>query len=475
LSIDSPGPEQLAAEPCFWLADVYMVDDAVEPALHGHLRSDVCIVGGGYTGLWTAITLKDRDPSLDVVLVEAARCGSGSSGRNEGWVMTWWSKFPSIAEAVGVDAALTICQYSEHNVRAIGEFCERENIDAEFTMAGWLWGASSQAQLNCWRPLVENLARVGRQPFEELDGAEFSARVGSSRFLGGLFDPANGMVHPAKLARGLRTAALSRGVRIFENSPMTALRRTTPMVVKTGQGSVTAPTVVVAMNAWGAQFKEIRRIVTPVATDAIATEPMIDQLGPALATGTGVTDSHRLIVGVRATRDGRICASRGGGAMGFRGVVDESWVTGTTPRAGDVLRQVAWSFPESTFRPVTSWRGPIDYSINGLPFVGLLGSTPGLYTAVGFSGNGTGPSKIAAESLAAQILGGDDPLLGTALTRPPKSSFPLEPIRYIGARVVRRAMEAKERREDQGSTPSRVTAALAGLDPTSSVIERKSR
>ena len=116
-----------------------------------------------------------------------------------------------------------------------------------------------------------------------------------------------------------------------------------------------------------------------------------------------------------------------------------------------MIRYFHWTYPEfDDVEATTSWRGPIDYSVSGLPYIGSLGSEPGLFVAVGFSGNGVGPCYVAGQSLAAQILGGEDVLQGSALTKPQPGALPPEPFRYVGGRIVRAAIERKEAREDTG-------------------------
>ena len=128
-----------------WLAEA--LGPAFEPApqLEGRHRADVCIVGGGYTGLWTAIRLKETDPSLDVALVEARTCGSGASGRNGGFVLSWWSKFATLTKLFGTEEALRLASASADAVAQIGAFCDENGIDASYRRAGWFWAAVNAA------------------------------------------------------------------------------------------------------------------------------------------------------------------------------------------------------------------------------------------------------------------------------------------------------------------------------------------
>src|SRR5262249_26468738 len=162
---------------------------------------------------------------------------------------------------------------------------------------------------------------------------------------GGVYEASVATVQPAKLARALRTAALRRGVRIFERTEMTQLDRGSPSVVHTSSGAVKSPVVVIAMNAWGARIHELRRRLVVISTDAFATRPLGERLPPALAEGSGVTDSRRLIIGFRATKDGRIAASRSGGALTFGGRLGDRY-EGPSPRLSEMMRYFRWTYPE---------------------------------------------------------------------------------------------------------------------------------
>jgi len=179
----------------------------------------VCIVGGGFTGLWTALEVKRREPSARVVLVEADVCGSGASGRNGGFVMTWWSKFLSLSKLCGPEVALELAQRAERAVEDIGSFCQQHGIDADFRQGGWLWTATSRAQVDAWQETVKALADAGAAPFVELSSTEVATRTGSPVHLAGIFDPKAAIVQPAALVRGMARVADGEGVEIYEHSP----------------------------------------------------------------------------------------------------------------------------------------------------------------------------------------------------------------------------------------------------------------
>src|SRR5207248_3449563 len=126
-----------------WLDEALVGEEAAPPVV-GEVSADVCIVGGGFTGLWTALCLKEREPSLDVVLVEADVCGAGASGRNGGFVLTWWAKFGTLKKVCGGDEAIRLARASAQAVDGIGAFCAEHGIDAHYRRDGWLWAATSE-------------------------------------------------------------------------------------------------------------------------------------------------------------------------------------------------------------------------------------------------------------------------------------------------------------------------------------------
>ena len=260
-----------------WLEEA-LVGEKDAPPLETEEHADVCIVGGGFTGLWTALFLKQHAPGLDVVLVEADVCGGGPSGRNGGFVMSMWSKILKLELLCGEDEALRVAHAAADAVVAIGAFCDENGIDAHYRYDGWLWAATGEAQLGAWDETVEAAERLGVEAFVRLAPDEAAARGGSPTHLAGVFEPTCATVQPALLARGLRRVALERGIRIFEHTPMPKLERSSPARVHTTLGAVTAGTVVLALNAWLAQLPELSRSLAVIASDMIATDPVPDRL-----------------------------------------------------------------------------------------------------------------------------------------------------------------------------------------------------
>jgi putative aminophosphonate oxidoreductase len=463
------------------MTEAYWFKEAIEAAgplsvqrLSGPITADVCIVGGGYLGLWTAIRLKEAEPTLSVVVVEKALCGSGASGRNGGIVTSYWAKYLSLLKLATPEGAGWIAGRSADAVRELGDFCREQGIDCDYRHDGWLWTASSRHQIGAWEGLVAELAQHGVRPFEPLDPAEVARRGGTDRNLAGVFEAEAATLQPAKLALGLRRVARERGVALYEESPMRRLDRGRRPVVHTAGGSVEAGKVVLAMNAWGSRLRELRRRVVVVASDMIATAPAPQRLAEiGFASGVAICDSRMFLNYWRNTPGGRIVFGRSLGHFAFAGRVEDNY-EGPSPRAAEV--ETAWRglYPMLRALPVAaSWTGPIDRSVDGLPFFGHLGGHPGIIYGLGFSGQGVGPTVLGGRILASLVREADDEWSRCGLVRETVENFPPEPFRYVGAIGVREALRRKERLEDAGRKPDAATVFVAGLAPTGYVPSKR--
>ncbi len=456
-----------------WLAEAPPLVEA--PMLEGNVRADVCIVGGGFTGLWTAIRLKELEPSLEVVLIEAQTCGSGASGRNGGFVLSLWVKIAMLRKLYGGDEGGRIARASADAVEQMGAFCALNDIDAHYRPDGWLWTATSAAQIGVWETTLAEARACGAAPFTELEPDEVASRSGSQAQLAGVFEATAATVQPALLAHGLRRVAIDRGVRVFERSPMVGLDRGARPVVRTQDGSVSADAVVLALNAWATRIRELRRAIAVVSSDMVVTEPAPDALaGAGLRTGVGISDSRMLVNYWRATRDGRIAFGKGGGTLAFHGRVGQRF-EGRSPLASDVAASLRAFYPMlSDVGVPLSWTGPIDRSTTGLPFFGRLGENGTVAYGVGYSGNGVGPSFLGGRILASLALRRDDEWSSLGLASGPTGGFPPEPVRYVGGRLVRGAVARKEAADDRGQRAGWATRRLASLAPTGLVpVENK--
>jgi putative aminophosphonate oxidoreductase len=450
-----------------WLREALAADGEAdtEPA-RGAGRADVAIVGGGYTGLWTALELKQREPGLDVVILEADICGGGASGRNGGFVLSWWPKLETLIELFGEREGVRLAWASDEAVTAVGAFCDEHGVDAHYVHSGWLWVATSQVQAGAWEGAVRTCEEHGIAAFERMEPEQVRARGGTPTYVGGVFEPNAATVQPALLARGLRRLALARGVRIHEHSPMIGLDRRAPAVVRTPESAISADAVVIATNAWAARMRELRRLIVPLGSDVAATEPIPDRLAEIGWTGgEAISDSHLMVNYYRTTRDGRIAWGKGGGRLAAAGRVRPFDIDRRyTAQAARRMRSI---YPMLADVPIAAeWSGWVDRSVNGLPVFGRLPGEGRVLYGIGFSGNGVGPTHLAGRILASLARGVEDEWSTCGLVADRHGKFPPEPARYAGSVAVRAAVARKERADDAGRAPDPVSRWLAGFAPS---------
>ncbi|MER3412067.1 MAG: hypothetical protein C4305_07110, partial [Thermoleophilia bacterium] len=227
-------------------------------------------------------------------------------------------------------------------------------------------------------------------------------------------------------------------------------------------------------GAWTAEIRELRRAIAVIASDVVATEPSPERLRACGWTdGLCISDSRMLVNYYRTTLDGRIVFGKGGGALAFAGRVGTAF-DGPSPRAAEVAASLRSIYPHLSDLPVVaSWTGPIDRSLTGLPFFGRLRRRPDIVYGLGYSGNGVGPTLLGGRILASLVLGHEDELSSSPLAAGPPGRFPPEPVRYLGGRLVRKAVALKEDAEDAGRRPSPLVARLADLAPAGLVPTKR--
>ncbi|AMP03145.1 FAD-dependent oxidoreductase [Collimonas pratensis] len=449
----------------FWLEDALFADGELAPALQGQQKADVAIVGGGFTGLWTAIQLKQQNSALDIAIIESDLCGAGASGRNGGCLLTWSTKFFTLRRLFGETEAIRLVKASEAVVEHIGNFCREHKINAEFRQDGTLYTATTRAQQGVLDPVLDELQRHGISSYHSLPDAEVQRRSGSARNLSGVFSPMAATVHPGKLVRGLRRVAMQMGIRIYERTPMLSFTPGATVTLQTPAGSLQAGKMVLAINAWMAsRFPQFERTLAVVSSDMVITEKcpeLLQRIG--LSDGVSVLDSRTFVFYYRTTEDGRLMLGKGGNTFAWRGrilpVFDQR-----SPYEQQLKQSLHEFFPALAGVPITaSWNGPSDRSVTGFPFFGRLNDMPNVFYGFGYSGNGVGPSYMGGQLLSSLVLGLDNDWSRSPLAAGPRGQFPPEPVRYLGSLVVRNAIRRKELAEDQDRKPWLLDQMLSKL------------
>ncbi|MFC4623600.1 NAD(P)/FAD-dependent oxidoreductase [Comamonas nitrativorans] len=442
---------------------------ASEPtaALCGAQKADVAIIGGGFVGLWTALTLKELEPDCQVVVLEQDVCGGGASGRNGGFAMSWWPKIGTLQALCGAEQALFLAREAEQAVQELGVFCRKHAIDAHFVRKGWLWTATTPAHLDAWNGTLQTCERLGVQPFERLSLQNVQSRTGSSIHLAAVFEASNATVQPAALVDGMRRVALAAGVRIHERSGVARIDPGAPAVLHTEGGQLQADKVVLATNAWAAAIPELARLITPVNSAIAVTKP----LGAALENigwmgGEAITDSQLMVNYYRTTRDGRIAFGKGTGGLSWRSEITDVF-SNDAPSIAMTCADLFHTYPFLEKDSVShGWSGPIDRTYDSLPVFGHLQGHANIFYGIGWSGNGVSPSRLGGRILASMALGRKDVWSQCGLVDRTCKAFPPEPFRYVGGSLVRNAVIRKEQAEMNGKRPAALDRFFASLAPS---------
>ncbi|MGH2488090.1 MAG: NAD(P)/FAD-dependent oxidoreductase [Candidatus Limnocylindria bacterium] len=458
----------------WWLREALATEAAAghvapAPALRGETTAEVAIIGGGYTGMWTAYFLTERAPDMRIVLLEEDICGGGPSGRNGGFVHGWWEQLPYLVKRYGLKAGFEIADAADEVVDGIGEWCARHGVDAWYRKAGYLAAHAFPAVDSGFEATAAKVAQLGAGgQLAAWDGAAVQEVCASPAFRDGLWMPSAASIQPARLARGLRRVLLERGVTIHENTHVSRLDAYAgtgagqPRVrIWTDKGSVRAHQAVLAVNAWLAGWPGHRLRLLAWGSYMVITEPIPDRLQALGWTGGELLSDTRFTISYfRTTHDGRIAFGAGVGAAGFDGRIGPSF-THDRQAIARVVANFDHLFPTlGDVRFEDAWGGPIDITADRFP---VIGSRDGgrVHYAYGFSGNGAGPARLAGRVLAALVDDPFDPLARLAFVGRRQRILPPEPFRYVGARVIREALIRRDDALDAGRRPGLLVRVLA--------------
>jgi glycine/D-amino acid oxidase-like deaminating enzyme len=431
----------------FWLADAGAPEP--QPVLVGHQKADLLVVGGGYTGLWTALQAKEDDPSRDVVLLESHTVGWAASGRNGGFCAASLThgdangldRFPDEfdrLQAMGAD-----------NLDGIEETLRRYGIDAEFERTGELDFAVAPWMVEELRELVATMRQHGSN-LEFLDGDAARAQVNSPTYLAAMYDPDGvAMVHPAKLAWGLRQACLDLGVRIHEHTEVTGLDRDgAGLRARTPHGSVHAAKVVLGTNVFTGLLRRLKHYIAPVYDYALVTEPLSSAQMQSIGWEgrEGLADTANQFHYYRLTADNRILWG-GYDAVYHYGSKVRPEYDHRPETYGLLAEQFFDTFPQLEGLGFShQWGGAIDACSRFTAFWGTAYSGRLAYAA-GFTGLGVGSSRFGARVLLDLVDGRQTERTALEFVRSKPLPFPPEPLRYAGIMATRWSIARADRNE----------------------------
>jgi glycine/D-amino acid oxidase-like deaminating enzyme len=437
------------------------------PALAGPREADVCIVGGGFTGLWTAYELRRADPSLDVVVLEAEVAGFGASGRNGGWVVGELAGRPETWIARGGREGLLAQNAAiQGTVDEVGAAVAREGIDCWFRKGGSLHVAQTPLQLERMREHYaheESLGIAQAAGTELLDAEATAARITVDGVLGGRYFPHCARVQPARLARGLADAAERAGATVHERTRVTKIVPGARPEAHTEYGVVRARVIVRATEGYTARLAGQRRALVPLNSAMIVTEPLDAatwaQIGWEHAEC--MLDGQQRYVYLQRTGDDRIAIGGRGVPYRFGSRTDRE---GPLPAATahELRGRLLELFPILRDAGIAAgWHGVLGVPRDWTPAVGI-DRAGGVAWGGGYVGEGVAAANLAGRTLRDLILERDTELTGLPWVAPPSRAWEPEPLRFAGVRSVNALMVAADKRERRTGRPA-LAAKLAGV------------
>ncbi len=430
----------------FWLeADPYTAG----PPLAGDVSVDVAVIGGGFTGLWTAHFLLQAQPSLKVAIIEREVVGYGASGRNGGFAMTLLSRSLSdLVQGFGAEAARAAHDAVARSVDAIGQFSATYGVPCDYAKNGFIGVATDESQV----PRIEADRRaaeqLGIEDIRYVAGDELRREIQSPLYRCGLEEKTCALVNPAKLVRGMARVVRQQSGIIFEDTAVLGIQATGNSVdARTARGTVHADKLVLATNAYSVQFPEFRRLLIPLYSYIVLTEPLNEGQWASVGWSgqQGLEDKRTYIHYFRPTADGRILMGGEdapyyyGSATGVR--YDRN------PHVFRLLqRDLQTIYPQlKGIRFTHQWGGPVAVTSRFVPTFGTLQGGR-VHFGFGYSGHGVAPSHLGGQILCDLVLERQSPLTELCFVRATAIPFPGEPLRYLAVNLARRSLLAQDRK-----------------------------
>lgn len=435
---------------------------ASRPTIAADETVDVCVVGGGYTGLWTAYYLLEADPSLNVMVLEAQHVGFGASGRNGGWVSALYPVGPAaLARHHGESAAKDQCAALRDSVDEVGRVARLEGIECGFHKGGTLVTARNRAQATRGRAEAQESHHWGTGT-TWLEASAAADRLAVQGLLGATFNPNCARIHPMRLAAGLASSVERKGARIHEGTRVANL--SAGRVVTEGGVRVTARHIIRATEAWTARLPRHRRSVAPVFSLMVATAPLPqslwDQIG--LADAETFSDLRHVVVYGQRSQDDRLVFGGRGAPYHFASSIKPEFDGDATVFAS-LRRTLTEMIPAAAGVEFThAWGGPLGIARDWHPAV-AYNPTTGLGHAGGYVGDGVALSNLAGRTLADLVTTRD-----TALTRLPwvqhrARRWEPEPLRWLEVNAGLQLASLADREERLTRRPAVLGRALSAL------------
>lgn len=378
---------------------------SIEAPMSGDISTDVAIVGGGFTGLSTALHLGER--GVDCRVLEAKKIGFGGSGRNVGLVNAGlWLPPQDVRARLGEKRGSGLIKLLGDAPEYVFSLIEKHQIRCEMTRTGTIHAAHSPKGFEDLSRRAEEWHRLGA-PVDLLSKEEAAEKIGTKAFHGGLLDHRAGTINPMGYVRGLARAAIGAGAKLHTGVTVTKLeRRDGKWVLETPQGTVTANSVILATNAYtDSLWPDLKRVFTQIHYFQLATKPLGDRAQHILKEGQGLWDTGQIMFSLRRDTFGRIIIGSMGKVVGGDKGLSQRWATRRLQRLFPDLGPVEWE---------QSWHGQIAMTGDHLPRIHRLAD--GLYTPIGYNGRGITPGTMFGRAIAAYLKDGDEESLPLPIT-----------------------------------------------------------
>ena len=441
------------ADVSYWLMTC---EDPIVPreTLDGDLDVDIAIMGGGFSGLWTAYFLLENDPSLEIAIVEREICGYGASGRNGAWCSP---RFPSEPHALlsrfGRDVACRTIAAAQDMVVEIGERLRAERIEAEYRNTGTLTVARTAAQMAKLANSLDLHRSLGFASDSRLLSAQETREfVNITNLTGGLKAPEGATIHPGKLVRGLARVLERKGVKIFERTPVTRIDTGADAALITSSGRVRARrTIVAAAEAYLSAKAQFRRSIMPMSSMIILTQPLTAGQWEAVGWRGGESLSSPVNVKnyLSRTSDGRILYGSRGAPYLYGSNIPEAATRDAATFAWMEQCLTEW-FPALSGIPIThQWGGYLGVPRDWMPTV-HFDENDKISCLYGYAGRGVSTSALCGKILAGAITGHGSLHKSLPFYREAPKQWEPEPFRWLGVRYVQNAFARMDQADTRG-------------------------
>jgi len=432
----------------FWLAAYGPYTP--NPPVKGDISADVAVIGGGFTGLSTAYHLRKDNSGMKVAVLEAEVVGFGASGRNGGFSMTLFGLEPAVTKALfGHQRTVEAHRYMERAVDYVDKLVKEHKIQSDYWFPGFLRAATTPGYVKRIQHDLEILTSMGITGIEWIEADKIRAEVDSPLFLGGWWEPRSGLLDPAKQVRELKRIALQVGAEIYEETPVTEIKRGTKFTLTTPGGTVTADKIVFATNAYSHLIPGLRSKQVPAFTHMVVTEPLTEKQMKTIGwkSRQGIEDARNLVHYFRLTIDNRIAMGGSDVSLSYGRNMERDMNLHTF---ADLERDVVLLFPHlKGIRFTHRWGGPVSVTLDMAPAIGHIGDPRAIFS-LGCVGHGVSTTHLNGMTIADLICERKTDLTAVWFVNRKVIAWPPEPLRLVASQAIRSYLRVEDALYERG-------------------------